>query len=86
VLVLEAPGRTVTGGQAKLDTADVTAALAGCVIPGTLLAGGQTFRCPGLTGGLLGAGPHVLSVSLDLSDGTAATASVSWDVRGATEP
>lgn len=86
MLSLEAPGRSVIGGQVLFDSQDVTGAVAGCIVAGSVLTGGQTFRCPGLRGGLLGPGTHVLTVRLDLSDGSAPTASVTWQVRADTEP
>ena len=82
VLVLDAPGRSVVDGEARLDGNDVTGPLAACVIPGTLASGLQTFRCPGLTGGTLGPSTHTLVVSLTLSDTTAVSQSVTWEVLG----
>ena len=69
-----------------MDGADVTAFLADCLIPGTLVSDGQTFRCPGLKGDMLGIGNHVLTVTLDLSDGSSVSDSVSWEVLENTEP
>lgn len=83
-LVLEAPGRSITGGRATFDGADVTAALGGCVIPGTLLTGGQTFRCPGLRG--LSPGTHIFDVVLNLSDGSSIRDTVFWEGLANTEP
>ena len=85
-LIVEALGRSVVGGRATLNGTDVTTALARCVIPGTLLTGGQTFRCPGLTGGLFGLGTHTLDVVLNLSDGSSISDTVIWEVLGNTEP
>lgn len=77
---------SIVGGSATLDGSDVTSGLAACVIPGTLVSGGQTFRCSGLTGGFLGTGTHTLDVTLDLSDGTSVSDTVTWDVKENTEP
>lgn len=85
-LILEAPGRSLTGGRATLDGVDVTGALAGCIIPGTLLTGGQTFRCPGLRGRIFGPGTHILNVVLNLSDGSSVRDTVFWEVLANTEP
>jgi glucose/arabinose dehydrogenase len=86
VIILDGAVGVVAGGTATLDGVDIGGALASCVIPGTLAGGGSTFRCPGLTGGLLGPGPHTLTLSLDFSDGTSAGHSVIWEVRGNAEP
>ncbi len=85
-LIVEAPGLSVTGGSATLDGSDVTGALVSCVIPGTLISGGQTFRCPGLTGGTFGTGTHTLDVTLDLSDGSSVNDGVTWEVKENVEP
>ena len=86
MILLEAPGLSVVGLLATLDGGDVTPSLLACAVSGTLLAGGQTFRCPGLTGGALGAGMHTLSVTFSLSDGSQVNDSVAWEVRENTEP
>jgi hypothetical protein len=86
VLVLQASGVAVVGGQVLVDGLDVTAGLAACGIPGTRLAGGATFRCPGLTGGLVTPGVHVVSVTLGFSDGSTATDSARWQVDANQEP
>lgn len=85
-LILEASGLSVVGGNATFDGSDVTDALVSCIIPGTLISGGQTFRCPGLTGGFLGTGTHTFSVTLDLSDGSDVSDTVTWKVKENTEP
>jgi len=84
--IVDAPGLSVTGGTATLDDVDILASLGSCIIPGTLLSGGQTFRCPNLTGDFLGEGTHTLSVTLDLSDGSSVSDNVTWEVVGNTEP
>ena len=86
VLVLQASGVTIVTGQVVVDGIDVTAALASCLVPGTRLAGGGTFRCPGLAGGLLPPGVHVVSVTLGFSDGSTATDTARWQVDANQEP
>ena len=76
----------MTGVTGRLDGLDVSAPLASCLLPGTSLPGGVVLRCPGLSGALLGVGAHELDVTVALSDGTSATGSVAWQVRGNTEP
>lgn len=85
-LIVEAPGLSVVGGSATFDGTDVTTYLAGCLIPGTLVSGGQTFRCPGLIAGALGTGTHTLDVTLNLSDGSSVSDTVTWEVKENTEP
>ena len=85
-LIVEAEEVSVVGGSATFDGSDVTGFLAGCLIPGTLVSGGQTFRCPGITGSFMGPGSHTLSVTLDLSDGSSVSDTVTWNVKENTEP
>jgi hypothetical protein len=85
VLVIVAPGLTVVATDATLDGANVSAALTAC-LPGTALAGGQTVRCPGLTGSVIGPGLHTLSVSLIFDDGSSVTEEVLWEVLGSAGP
>jgi hypothetical protein len=61
-------------------------ALASCSVPGSLVAGGQTFRCRPLSGGLMGPGLHLLSVTLRFSDGSATTAVARWLVVATDRP
>jgi hypothetical protein len=77
---------SVAGGSATFDGVDVTAALGACVVPGVLPAGGVTFMCPGLSGGLLGAGHHALHVTLTLSDRSTVGDLATWGVVGNREP
>jgi hypothetical protein len=83
VLLVAAPGLTITGGHASLDGADVTAALAACAIHGTSLPAVQTFRCPGLRGSFIGPGAHTVSITLSFSDSSTASAAVTWTVLSA---
>ena len=85
-LIVEALGVSVVGGSATLDGSDVTATLTSCLIPGTLIPDGLSFRCPLLSGDFLGEGDHTLSVTLDLSDGSSVGDTVEWTVIGNTEP
>jgi hypothetical protein len=85
-LISDAPGLFVRGGTATFNDYDVTDFIKDCIIPGTLVDGGQTFRCPGLVAGSLGAGAHRLEVILDLSDGSEISDTVIWKVKGSTEP
>ena len=85
-LIVETSHLLVIGGNATLDGSDVTSALASCIVIGTLISGGQTFRCPGLTGGTLGTGTYTLSVTLDLSDGSSVSDTVAWEFMENTEP
>jgi|GEM_PF-5495208 len=82
------PDLSVVGGSATFDGTDVSADLGGCLIPGTLLGGGggQTFRCPGLDGSLLAPGSHTLGITLDLSDGSSISDSVTWNFKENSEP
>ena len=86
ILEPENKGLSVTGGETTMNGADITAALSNCLIPGTLVSDGQTFRCPGLTGDLIGIGNHVLTVTLNLSDGSSVSDCVTWEVLENTEP
>jgi hypothetical protein len=85
VLIVDG-GATITGGIATLNGADVSATLAGCLVPGALSAGGTTLRCPGLGGPRLGVATHTLSVTLTFAGGTSVTRSVTWRIVPNTEP
>ena len=86
IVRVESEGTTVAGGSATFDGADVTANLASCLIPGTLVSGGWTFRCPGISVDSLGTGTHNLDVTLDLSDGSSVSDNVTWVVKENTDP
>lgn len=79
----QVPG-AVTGGQIRLDGADITASFLSCLVPGTQTAG-QTFRCP-VPRGLLTPGDHVLNVELNLSNQTRLRNAVRWTVVANAEP
>jgi N-acetylneuraminic acid mutarotase len=85
-IILRAPGLSIVGAHATFDGFDVLDVLVDCVTPGTLISGGQTFRCPGLNGELLGIGIHTFSLTLDLSDGSSVSDNVIWEVLSNTEP
>ena len=84
--ILRALGVSIAGGSAVLDGLDITPELAGCFVRGTLVSGGQTFRCPSLSGSRLGVGTHTLEGSFDLSDGTTVQDAATWEVLENTEP
>lgn len=86
VLMLHLLGRSVVTGSATFDGFDVGAALASCLIPGAGASGLVTLRCPGLGGPVVGAGTHVLEVTLVLSDGSQIRRSVTWTVLPVVEP
>jgi hypothetical protein len=75
----------VTGGAVRLDGVDVTSAFLSCLIPGTITAGGQTFRCV-FPRNFLSPGDHVVQVELDLANGTSLRNAVRWTIVASTEP
>lgn len=79
-------GLSIVGGSASFDGIDVTANLVACIIPGTVLSGGNTFRCPSLSGAVLGSGVHTFSVILNLSNGASLSDAVTWEVLANSEP
>jgi hypothetical protein len=84
ILIVNAAGRTVVGATARLNGGDVTAAFLACVRPGTVLSGGQSFRCS-VPGGVLAPGRNFLSIILTLSDNTSIGATATYDVEASTE-
>ncbi len=85
-IIFEDPDATVIGGSAVLDGQNITGSLVNCLVAGTLIKGGQSFRCPSITGGSLGAGSHVLEININMSSGESSTETVTWEVLGNTEP
>lgn len=85
VLGIQGLQAALIGGQVLLDGANVTQAFLSCMIPGTIVGGGQTLRCP-IAGGLLTPGDHVLQVELNLSNQTRLRNAVRWTVVANTEP
>ncbi len=80
-MIVTTPGLSVVNINATSDGSNVSTPLSSCVRPGTLTAGGQTFRCPSLNAGThLGNGSHTLSVTLDLNDGSSVSDEVIWEV------
>jgi len=88
VLVVGRPQATITGGSALLDGADVTSALVACLVPGRLVPSnnGITFRCPGLTGGVVGAGTHTLAVTIQFANGDSVASTVTWQILASAGP
>lgn len=87
VLIVYGEGVRITGGRATIFSGgyfemDVSEQLARCVVPGTLLSGGQTFRCPGIR---FDDGTS-LRVTLSLSDGSTVSDAVSWRIDRNSEP
>jgi hypothetical protein len=85
-LVATMPGLAIRDGRATLDGVDVTAALAGCLLPGALPAGGVTYRCPALSFGVVGPGLRTLRVEVTLDDGTSTAAVATWEVLATRTP
>jgi YVTN family beta-propeller protein len=85
-LIAKSESLSVTGGATTLDGVDVSGFLENCVVPGTLISGGQTFRCPSITGELLTEDKYTLSATLALSGGSTVSDSVTWDVAANSEP
>lgn len=83
LMMVKNDGLSVTGGTATYDGTDVTATVAQSLVAGTLTSGGITFRMPGT---MLPSGTHTFSVSLNLSDGSVVSDTVTWTVLGNTEP
>ena len=77
-------GAAVTDVNGTLDGQDVAAPLGACLRPVDRLTGpvtGEVWICRGLSGGVLGAGDHVLGISLSLTDGRTLSDQVTWNVR-----
>ncbi|MCC6991457.1 MAG: hypothetical protein IT181_20815 [Acidobacteria bacterium] len=84
VIALGAAPGALTAGRIWFDGYDVTASLLGCLRPGTISGGGQTFRCT-LAAGLVPAGEHTLQVELQFGAERRRNA-VRWSVVANTEP
>ncbi len=84
VIALTAAPGGLTGGRIWFDGYDVTSALIGCLRPGTITGGGQTFRCT-LGAGLVPVGDHTLQVELQFGAERRRNA-VRWSVVANTEP
>ncbi len=80
MLIVESSNNPVISGDATLDGIDVTTGLAACLITGSLMPSGQTFRCP-LSGRVFEVGSHTVEVNLELSDGSIISDSVTWEIK-----
>lgn len=76
VALVEPGGSSPALLGATLDGRDVSGAFRSCVLAGTLLGAGQTFRCPGLSGALFGAGSNTLTITTSLVGGGQASQTV----------
>jgi hypothetical protein len=85
-LLIEAEGRTLSGGSITFDGLDVTGALASCIVPGTGASGVVSLRCPSIGGVVSGPGTHRFTVRLQFSDGTIVQRAVTWNVVAVNEP
>ena len=86
-LIAEIPaGVTVVGLSATLNGQDASTLLDNCLVPGTLVdVEGLSFRCKRFDRRLV-PGANTLSVTLDFSNGTSASDTVTWEVFRNTEP
>jgi hypothetical protein len=73
-------------GHILFDGAEVTTAVASCLVLGTRAAGGITVRCPGVSAGLFTPGFHTLGVSATFTDGSVVSDSVTWQIETNHEP
>ncbi|MDR4507535.1 MAG: PQQ-dependent sugar dehydrogenase [Candidatus Brocadiaceae bacterium] len=85
-LIVKVSGFAVVNSAATLDGNDVTHLLKNCFVKGTILSGGQTFRCPDSMTTMLDAGVHTLTVSITFNDTTTTTDTVTWEILKNTEP
>jgi hypothetical protein len=65
---------------------DKSQAFMDCMVVGSAADDLITFRCPGITGSLLGVGEHTLEVTLEFADGIIASDAVKWTVFENSEP
>jgi len=79
-LALRKPNVSVNSISATLNGGDVSADFNSCIISGTVNSGGLSFRCPAIGLNILDPGIYTFSVQLQLSDGTSATDSVTWNI------
>jgi hypothetical protein len=85
VVALQAATSSVTGGRILFDGYDVTAFFLGCMQPGTISGGGQTYRCE-IPARLLTAGEHVLQAEINFADQSRRRNAVRWSLVANTEP
>ncbi len=81
-LILETDNLSVVGLSAILDGNDISSGLDNCNVPGVLIAGGQTFTCNNVSfdSNHFGPGEHVLTVTINLSDGSSVSDVVLWKI------
>ena len=84
-LIVDAPGLTATVSNFTWNGSNITRPFNNCAIAGTLLSGGETFRCS-IPGSFLGDGSHTFGVTVDLSDGSTITDTATWEIKANTEP
>ena len=85
-LIAEVPaGVTMVSFSATLDGNDVTPLLNSCLLPGSLVPDGLTFRCRDFSR-FYKPGVHTLSVNMDFSNGTSAGDTVTWEMLRNSEP
>jgi hypothetical protein len=80
VVLVEPGGSSPALLGATLDGQDVSGSLRSCVLAGTLPGAGQSFRCPGLSGALLGPGSNSVAISTSLPGGGQASQTVTLTV------
>jgi hypothetical protein len=85
VVALQSVTSSVTGGRLTFDGYDVTAFFLGCMRPGTISGGGQTYRCE-IPAQLLSAGEHVLQAEINFADQSRRRNAVRWNLVANTEP
>ncbi len=89
VVIFEDPNNVgVTGATFELNGNDIKAGFEGCMLKGTLLSGGKTYRCAGLNpgGGDIIIGVNDVNISFNLGDGSTISDSATWTVLPNTEP
>lgn len=79
-MVLRKPDVSVNSMTATLSGGDVTNEFDSCIIEGSVVNGGLSFRCPSIGLSLLEPGSYTFTVQLQLSDGTPATDTVTWNI------
>ncbi len=82
-LIVEGTG-SATITNATWNGNDITTDLNKCVRSGTLISGGETFRCP-ISGRLLGTGTQTFSATVEVG-GSSVTETVTWEVLENSEP
>ena len=85
LIIKPSEGCSVSDMSATLNGNDVTASLQSCLIPGTLNVGGETLRCPAVSG-FINQGNHTFSVNLEMNDGATVNDTSRWNILSNTEP